>query len=60
MNDKIANSKVEVHFYFQSYWMRVLPRHMEALKKYIQKVIQVEVRKEQFKYYPDVECKLLN
>jgi len=55
-----ANSKVEIHFNFQSYYMRILPRHMEGLEKYIEKVKRMEVMKDRFKFYPDVECKLLN
>lgn len=54
-----ANSKVQIHFNFQPFYMKVLPRHIESLKKYIDKLKRVEVHN-MFKYYPDTECKLLN
>lgn len=52
-------SKVEIHFNYQPFFMGVLPRHMAALRKYIAKVKRTEVRPDQFKFYPDTECKLL-
>lgn len=54
-----VNSTVDIHFNFQPFYMKVLPRHIESLKKYIDKLKRVEVHN-MFKYYPDTECKLLN
>jgi hypothetical protein len=54
----IFNSEIEVHFNFQSYYMRALPRHLNSISNYFDKVERTEVLN-QFKYYPDVQCALL-
>lgn len=56
---KCVNSEVQIRFNFQPYEMQKYPRHLISLKKYIAKVLRTEVVPGRFKFYPDVDCKLL-
>ena len=54
----ISNSEIEIKFNLESRQMRILPRRLEAIVKYVEKLKRTESL-EGFKYYPEIKCSIL-
>lgn len=53
-----ANSEIAINFNFQSRQMRILPRRLKSIVRYIEKLKRTDSMNE-FKYYPEIRCSII-
>lgn len=53
-----ANSEIAINFNFQPRQMRILPRRLKSIVRYIEKLKKMDSL-EGFKYYPEIRCSII-